>query len=290
MQKNVFVIIVSYNGEQWLQKNLQSLEDSIYPIKTLVVDNNSSDGSVAIVKSFPKVTLIPSTKNSGFGAANNRAIKEALSQSADYLFLLNQDAWVFPETIGNLVKKAEANRDFGIVSPVHFSGDGVGLDKNFETYWNRKTKMLAAEIDEVPFVNAAAWLIPAKVIEKVGFFDPVFSHYGEDRNYANRVSFHNFKIVIVNTAKICHDRIIGRHFKKDVVQSKYKLLTEVLNVNNSCFASYKNAALYVFGLPKYFRKDYSMFSTAYLFLLLMWYYLGLLFNFNKIRKKRGSYT
>lgn len=289
MHKNVFVIIVSYNSEQWLQKNLQSLKNSIYPVKTIVVDNNSSDGSIAIIKLFPEVQLILSGKNLGFGAANNIAIKEALSQSADYVFLLNQDTWVFPETIGNLVKVAEANRDYGIVSPMHFSGDGITLDKNFETYWRKKNQVLGTKIDEVPFVNAAAWLIPKAVIEKVGFFEPMFSHYGEDRNYVTRVLFHDFKIGIVNDAKICHDRIIKRHFRKDSIQSKYKILAEVLNVNNSLFAGYVNGLLNVVGLPKYFYKYYSFSSAAHLFFILIWYYLGLLLNFFKIFKKRSSY-
>ncbi|HET8810421.1 MAG TPA: glycosyltransferase family 2 protein [Flavobacteriaceae bacterium] len=290
LQKNVFVILVSYNGEQWLQKNLQALKNSICPVKTIVVDNNSTDGSVAVIKSFPDVELILSDKNLGFGLANTIAIKEALSQSADYVFLLNQDAWVFSETIGNLVEAAEANKDFGILSPVHFSGDGIALDKNFETYWNKKIQVSGTKIDEVPFVNAAAWLVPKKVVEKVGFFELLFSHYGEDRNYADRVLFHGFKIGVVKNAKICHDRIIKRHFKKDVVQSKYKLLARVLNVNNSVFTGYANGLLNVFGLPKYFYKYYSLSSVAHLFFILLWYYLGLLFNFFKILKKRVSYT
>lgn len=289
LQKNVFVILVSYNGEQWLQKNLQALKNSIYPVKTLVVDNNSSDGSTTVIKSFPEVELILSDKNLGFGAANNLAIKKAWSQSADYVFLLNQDAWVFPDTIGNLVKAAEENKDVGILSPMHFSGDGITLDKNFETFWSKKNQALGTKIDEVPFVNAAAWLLSKKVVEKVGYFEPMFGHYGEDRNYATRAVFHNFKIGIVKNAKICHDRIIKRHFQKDAVQSKYKILTAILNINNSLFISYLNGFKNVFGLPKYFRKHYSFSFVMHLFFNLLWYYLGLVLNFTKIRKKRASY-
>lgn len=290
MQKNVFVIIVTYNGEHWLQKNLQSLEDSIYPVKTLVIDNDSSDDSIAIVRSFPEVQLILNNENSGFGSANNKAIKEALSQSADYVFLLNQDTWVFPNTIGNLVKAAEANKEFGILSPLHFSNDGISLDENFETFWRKKKPAVGTKIDEVPFINAAAWLIPVKVIEKVGFFEPMFAHYGEDRNYATRVVFHDFKIGVVPTAKICHDRMIKRHFKKDVVQSKYKILTEVLNVNNSLFTGFWNGFLNVLGLPKYFSKYYSLSLVMQFFFILLWYYLSLLLSFNEISRKRASYN
>ena len=65
-----------------------------------------------IIRSFKDVQLINSKENLGFGLANNLAMKESLSKDADYLFLLNQDTWVFPETIGNLVSAAEEYNNF----------------------------------------------------------------------------------------------------------------------------------------------------------------------------------
>jgi len=289
LKKKVFVIIVSYNGEKWLEKNLSSLKNSIYPVKTIVVDNNSSDASSEIIRSFQDVQLINSKENLGFGLANNLAMKEALSKDADYLFLLNQDTWVFPETIGNLVSAAEEYNNFGILSPLHYSGNEVVLDESFETYWNRKTQTFEDKIDEVPFVNAAAWLIPRRVLEKVGYFEPLYRHYGEDRNYVTRVLFHNFKIGIVTNANICHDRIVKRNFKKDVTQSKYKILTEVLNINNSIVVGYTQGLINVFGLPKYFYKHYSIALVTQLFFKLIWYYLSLLFSVNMISNKRLSH-
>ena len=289
MKKKVFVIIVSYNGEKWLEKNLSSLKNSIYPVKTIVVDNNSSDASSEIIRSFQDVQLINFKENLGFGLANNLAMKESLSKDADYLFLLNQDTWVFPETIGNLVSAAEEYNNFGILSPLHYSGNEVVLDENFETYWNRKTQTFEDKIDEVPFVNAAAWLIPRRVVEKVGYFEPLYRHYGEDRNYVTRVLFHNFKIGIVTNANICHDRVIRRNFKKDVTQSKYKILTEVLNINNSIVVGYSKGLINVFGLPKYFYKHYSIALVTQLFFKLIWYYLSLLFSVNMISNKRLSH-
>ena len=81
---------------------------------------------------FQDVQLINFKENLGFGLANNLAMKESLSKDADYLFLLNQDTWVFPETIGNLVSAAEEYNNFGILSPLHYSGNEVVLDENFE--------------------------------------------------------------------------------------------------------------------------------------------------------------
>lgn len=289
MHKNVFIIIVSYNGESWLQINLESLQRSSYPAKVLVVDNNSTDNSVSIIESFEKVQLIKSDENLGFGKANNLAINEAMKQQADYMFLLNQDNWVFPDTIETLVSVAESNKRYGIVSPLHFSSDATILDENFKTYWNRKLNKISETIDDVPFVNAAAWLIPKRVIETVGYFEPLFQHYGEDRNYANRVKFHDYKIVIAKDSKICHDRAVVRHINKDTIQSKFQLLNAVLNVNDSLLFSYWKAFIAVFGLPKYFSKYYSVTQTIKLFFNLLVYFIGLKFTIFSIIKRRLSY-
>lgn len=289
LPENVFVIIISFNGEKWLRKNLQSVENSTCPVNIIVLDNNSSDDSIAIVKEFPKVQLIISERNLGFGKANNLAIAQAIEQKCDYVFLLNQDTWIEKDTIEILVNTAKSNPAYGILSPLHFSTDHGKLDKNFETYLSRKISSPIENICEVPFVNAAAWLLPTKLIAKVGFFEPMFSHYGEDRNYAERVIYHNFKIVVVKECKIYHDRIISRNFNKDFTQSKYIILSKVLNINDYLFLGYWNGLVSVFGLPKYFYKSYSLSDVIKMGFGLSFYYLGLLTKVFTIRSKRSGY-
>lgn len=289
MNKSVFVIIVTYNGAKWLKKCFQSLEQSHYENNIIVVDNNSSDNSVEIIQSFPKIQLIQSADNLGFGKANNIGIQKGLELGADYVFLLNQDTWVFPETISNLVEVAETNEQYGIVSPLHYSGDEIHLDASFEMYWKRKTKSISENVDEVPFVNAAAWLISKRVILEVGSFEPMFQHYGEDRNYTDRILFHKYKTVVVKNSKICHDRIITRNFKKDCIQAKFKILAEVLNVNNNLIVSYLKGFKSVLGLPKYFLKFYSLPKVFNMFCQLLGYFILLKFHFFTIFKARKSY-
>lgn len=290
VEKKVVVIIVTYNGAKWLRKCFQSLEDSTCKVEIIVVDNNSSDNSVEIIQSFPEIQLIQSAENLGFGKANNIGIQKAIELGADYVFLLNQDTWVFPETISNLVEVAEMNEQFGIVSPLHYSGDEVHLDESFEAYWKRKTKSITDNVDEVPFVNAAAWLLSKNTIERVGYFEPLFQHYGEDRNYTDRMLFHQYKTVVVKNAKICHDRIITRNFKKDCTQAKFRILAEVLNPNNNLIISYLKGFKSVLGLPKYFLKFYSFSKVFTMFLMLLGYYTLLKIHFLTVIKARRSYT
>lgn len=289
MQQKVVVIIVTYNGSKWLNKCLQSLQQSVLPISVIAVDNASTDNSVAILKQFSFVEVIQSETNLGFGKANNIGIQKALEQNFDYYFLLNQDTWIKPDAIQNLVEVASQNEEFGIVSPLHFSPDETSLDANFEMYWNRKTNSISSDIDEVPFVNAAAWLLSKRVIDKVGYFEPLFDHYGEDRNYADRVRYHDFKMVVVKNSKIYHDRTITRSFQKDVKQSKYKMLAEVLNVNHNYIVGLFKAFRNAIGLPKYFSKYYAPSKVFSMFWQLFGYYILLKFHFITLLKARKSY-
>jgi len=213
----IFVVIVTYNPKKWIDTCFSSLRKSSLPLNIIVVDNDSTDNSPVLIKgNYPEVNLIQSTENLGFGKANNIGIKKALNEDADYILLLNQDAWVEEGTIEKLVSVAQSNPDYGIISPIHLNGKGDTLDYAFVEYIkqvkdNRLLNDLLLNIPmndiyELPFVNAAAWLITRTCIQKVGGFDPMFFHYGEDDNYCQRVKFHGFKIGIVPGSTIFHDR------------------------------------------------------------------------------------
>lgn len=285
--KKVTVIIVTYNGAFWIEKCLFSLEKSNYPIGIIIVDNLSTDETVLIVKKFTNVTLIQNIENSGFGAANNIGIKLALENQSDYVFLLNQDTWIFENTISNLLETANKNPQIGILSPLHFAGNEIELDGKFSVYYDKKTINENSEnINFVPFVNAAAWLISRECLKKVGFFDSLFSHYGEDNDYCRRVLYHNFKIGIAKNAKICHDRIIKQNFKKDMVQAKLQILFFVLNFNNNIFKSYFLGFKSIFGSVKYYSKFYSFSEIVEMFTVLVKEYFILVFSITKMQKSR----
>ena len=104
---NLYTIITTYNGVKWIEKNIQALIESSTKTKIIIIDNGSVDGTQDIVKSFKAVQFIQSEENLGFGKANNLGIKLALEQGADYIFLLNQDAWIEKNTLSKLLKVSE---------------------------------------------------------------------------------------------------------------------------------------------------------------------------------------
>lgn len=287
MDKNVFVIIVTYNGARWIDKNIQSLLASSYPVRIIAVDNQSTDNSVALLRQYPKVDVIETGSNLGFGKANTIGMKKALAEGADYLFLLNQDAWVFEDTIPSLVQHLEANSQIGLLSPLHFQADETDYDTSFATYFSRKN----GDVNGLPlvrFVNAAAWMLSKKCVETVGFFEPLFGHYGEDRNYCDRVLYHKFLIGIDQDSKIVHDRVIIRNYSKDITQSKYKVLATLINPGHSLSAAYAKGLKEVLGLPKYFSKFYGAGQTLNMASALMGYYLKFVFNPAPIKAARKN--
>ncbi|MEG2060615.1 MAG: glycosyltransferase family 2 protein [Alistipes sp.] len=224
----IYVIIVTYNGSRWVESCFGSLRQSSVPLMCVVVDNASTDGTPDLIAArFPEVHLIRSSENLGFGRGNNQAIRYALSEGADYVFLLNQDAWIFPDTIAQLLTAEDAT--CGILSPVHLDGKAFGMDRMFKDYLFEgrhleDDRALLRELTtqrDVPFVNAAAWLLPRHTLESVGGFDPLFSHYGEDNNYCQRVLHHDLRIRVVPGARICHDRQGGRSPLQTAWVSRY---------------------------------------------------------------------
>ena len=216
--KNVFAIIATYNGADWIEKCLSSLEQSTLHPTIIVIDNGSTDLTKTIInENFNNVQLIESKENLGFGQANNLGLKIAMENKCDYAFLLNQDAWVEIDTLNDLVEAFKSKPKLGILSPIHLNELGDAIDIFFLDYLKKSdvgnylqsqilNKKDSSIIIDTNFVNAAAWLISVNCIKNIGDFDPIFFHYGEDRNYAQRAIYHGFEIGIHLHSKIFHDR------------------------------------------------------------------------------------
>lgn len=209
----IFAIVVTYNGMRWYDRCFGSLRDSELPVETIVIDNASKDETVSYIKEcFPEICLIESKENLGFAKANNIGMRYALDHDADYVFLLNQDAWVEKDTLTKLMQTFEDNENVGISSPIHLNGDYSGVDFGFVNCIpvNAVSDAVMNKIQKyycVPVVNAAAWLLSAKCLRTVGGFDTLlFVHYGEDNNYCQRLMYHKLKLVINTSCTICHDR------------------------------------------------------------------------------------
>ena len=239
----IFAIVVTYNGMRWYDRCFGSLRNSDMPVETIVIDNASTDETVSYIKEhFHEVCLIESKENLGFAKANNIGIKRALDNGADYVFLLNQDAWVEKDTLTKLVQTFDENENVGIASPIHLNGEYTGLDLRFAKFIMNESMLSDAYMKhikkyyKISFANAAAWLLSAKCIRKVGGFDTLlFVHYGEDVNYCQRVLYHDFSVVVNTQCTICHDRkerIADNNVGRGLWQEKNVNVQEKVNLGN----------------------------------------------------------
>lgn len=232
----VLTIIISYNFERWISPCLDSLLHSTYPTEILVIDNGSTDQTVArIRKEYPAVRLIDNGQNLGFGQANNIGMRIALQEGFDAVFLLNQDAWTDPETIGTLAELAQKHTGFGIFSPIHLNGKRDHLDKGFAEYTHLngiKDLPAGEKLVEADFINAAFWFIPVRTLKTVGGFSPLFYHYGEDKDYINRMHYHKLKVGYSPQCFGCHDRQSRPVPRKIFFRTEFVyLLSEYANIN-----------------------------------------------------------
>jgi GT2 family glycosyltransferase len=279
----IYAIVVTYNGTKWLDKCFGSLQQSSIPTNIIAIDNASTDGTPQIIREkFPEVCLIQSDKNLGFGKANNIGLRKALDEGADYVFLLNQDAWVKKDTIGKLICIQQRNPDFGVLSPVHLKNQSE-LDDGFlrhllkykplDFLYDSLTLDLHREIYPIAFINAAVWLIPISTIKSVGGFMPLFHHYGEDDNYCARVIYKGLKVGFVPGVMIIHDRDFPtrRQTVKSVFNRMFNyfllVLTNPLNTNKYRFLIFLRAIL--FYIYKNLHRPLRIFLIPFVFIKLL---------------------
>lgn len=204
----LLVVIVTFNAEKYIVKCIDSVLKSNLKSDIIIIDNNSTDNTITLLKEYGnKIRVIINKENTGFGRANNLGFAIALKENYDYVYLLNQDAYIFPDTLLNLCKAMEYNPIYGILSPLQLQSNEIELESGFKKiYDDHINKSLVKKIFEVPYCMAANWLISRDILLKVGGFSDSFFHYGEDWNYCERVRFHKNKVGILSSAKAVHDR------------------------------------------------------------------------------------
>jgi GT2 family glycosyltransferase len=225
----ILSILITYNSEKWIKKNLTSIGQEV---DILILDNGSTDNTVQIIsEEFSHVRLIQNQSNLGFAAANNIGFEIAKKKGYDWVFLVNHDAWLAEDCIVEMKKvmRNSAYNDYGIFSPVHFSGDTKSYDFGFVRFCNilklgayQQQKKSLLDVKEV---NGAFMMISLKCLLAVKGFDPLFFFYGEDIDLCYRAFKRNYKIGVVTNAFAYHDR---KDRKEDFQRKKNRIIANHL--------------------------------------------------------------
>lgn len=228
------IIILSYNSEFWLKKTLESLSEHYlaktrYTVKVTVVDNNSQDDSVAVVKkSFPKVSLIELEDNKGYAAGNNAALQQS---KARYVMLLNSDVeCTDASNFDELIEYLDQQPQVAAITPrVEFSNGELdrachrgeptpwasfcyftGLSRLFPgSSWfaqYHQTYKLMDTIHTIDACSGACMIVRRADIQKVGYLDERFFMYAEDLDWCRRFRMASQTIVFYPIIRVIHHK------------------------------------------------------------------------------------
>ena len=269
MQPFFSVIVVNWNTRDYLQECLQSILDEpgirilgneplneatlstdtkapatlstsllVYPspplpIEIIVVDNASTDESIAMVRGrFPEVRLIVNEQNLGFAAANNQAIAQARGR---VLFLLNPDAYLRPGALAGLARFLQEHPEAAAAGPNVLNPDGTWQAAvfRFPTLWDLfceavflsvlwpHSRLFARKelggfdrdaVRQVDWIQGCALAIRREVWEAVGPFDEGYWMYVEELDWCRRAHVLGYRLFFTPDAEVVHygKRSVGR--------------------------------------------------------------------------------
>ncbi len=218
MPPKVFVVILNFNRPQDTLECVHSVLESDYPVfEILIVDNASQDNSAGIFREqLSDVALLENLENLGYAGGNNAGIRRALAQGADYVFVLNNDAIVAPETLRVLVENAEERAEATILAPKvneydrrdRINSYGTSLDwfrlRPFRGAYGQKDDGRFESVQEAEIIPGAALLMKRKLFEQVGYFNEDFFLIHEDADLCLRNLKAGFKNSVIPQALVYH--------------------------------------------------------------------------------------
>ncbi len=214
----VAVIIINYNGRNIITDALDSVYASDYkPLRCIVVDNHSTDGSVELIRSrYPLVHLIVNQRNAGFAAACNQGIAEAARNGADLILFLNSDAAVDSKAVGVLVDFLTEHPHAAAAAPYILYADrreviwyGGGVVRLWRG-WIAHRRIRQALPDPLPrpeltdYLTGCLFLTRLPLIRDAGGFDEGFGLYSEDVDLSLRLRRRGWELWVTPQARGYH--------------------------------------------------------------------------------------
>jgi|APCry1669188970_1035186.scaffolds.fasta_scaffold01650_5 GT2 family glycosyltransferase len=214
----VAIVVINWKLKETTLDCIRSVEQSGTPCRVLVVDNGSDDGSAEyLAEHSPQIEIIALPKNVGFGRACNIAIRRVLTDpTSEYIFILNNDAIIEPQTIPALLDAAASAPHAGIFGPKVYYHDRP------DTFWyagSRCRRYVLAAADtgrgqrdrgqfdqrrDVDYIFGAAMLFRRQVFEAVGLFDEQFFLYLEDLDLCLMAQRGGFRLHFVPQSRVWH--------------------------------------------------------------------------------------
>jgi len=208
----IYVVILNWNGKEDTLGCLASLEKVTTAHQVLVVDNGSTDDSVAAVgERFPRVKILENGENLGYAEGNNRGIRYALRAGADYVFILNNDTTVKEDILSAFLKNPESAIQGGktllMSDPSrldHIGGNWNPQRGEFDLVGQGKKEGEWTESMELDYVCGVALFVKAKVFREIGLFEKRFFLFWEESDWCHRAKKGGYPASFCPEAKLFH--------------------------------------------------------------------------------------
>lgn len=279
------IVIVNYNVKYFLEQCLHSVQKAIHGLESevFVVDNNSVDGSLKMVKDkFPEVHLIENKDNKGFSKANNQAIRKS---RGEYVLLLNPDTIVEDDTLQKVIRFMDEHPEAGGLGVKMIDGKGKFLPESkrglpspsvsffkifgFSTLFP-KSRIFSKyhlgyldkdKVHQIDILAGAFMLLRKKVLDEIGLLDEEFFMYGEDIDLSYRITQAGYKNYYFPETRIIHYK--GESTKKSSI--------------NYVFMFYN--AMIIFAKKHYSRENARSFSLMINFAIYLRAFFSILNRF-----------
>lgn len=267
MQPVVAIVILNYNGKNYLEKFLPSVLAATYASKRVIVaDNASTDDSIEFVKQcFPSVEIIINDKNYGFAEGYNQALKKV---EAPYYLLLNSDVEVEPDFIEPVIALMESDKNIAACQPkilqqhnkkyFEYAGACGGWIDAYGYPFSRGRIFDDCEEDlhqyqsvqEVFWATGAAMFVRSEVYNKLNGLDPYFFAHMEEIDLCWRMKLAGYKIMVQPQSVVYHvgGGTLPKGFRKNY-----------LNFRNNYIMLHKNLSFAekLFKIPLRFLMDWA---------------------------------
>ncbi|MDA9261959.1 glycosyltransferase family 2 protein, partial [Flavobacteriales bacterium] len=248
--KKVGIIILNWNGRQYLETYLPSVISHSEDHSVVVIDNNSTDDSVSFLKStYPQIELIHNDQNGGFAKGYNVGL-EKIKGNFEYYVLLNSDVEVTPNWISPIIELMENDNSVSACQPKvlayknkskfeHAGASGGYLDKNGYPFCRGRVfddveedKGQYDTVEEIFWATGACMFVRSSSFHEFGGFDEDYFAHMEEIDLCWRMKLHGKRIMVNPNSVVFH---LGGGTLNYLSPRKV-----YLNFRNSLFTLYKN--------------------------------------------------
>jgi len=243
-KKMLLVGILVHNDIGFLKRCIDSVisqKDASFDI--MIIDNNSSDGSADFIsRNYPRIKLVENKENEGTSVAWNRFLKESIKKRYFATLILNADIILEKNFIKNTILSLN-KEGVGVAFPFQYDYDGHKYDKKFIGALKEQGKFSRSflklnEDAEVDWLPASSIAVKNDCARKIGFFDPIFFAYFEEKEFCRRAILNGFKILVSKKSILFHKGGLDNKHKERRMMFEISKYTYILtDRSNSLFGN-----------------------------------------------------